>query len=296
MAPPSGTTATTTGPTPAPPSPGDARGKPPRSARSGSWRRPRYWSGRRPGRPRGPPTTPNCRARNQCRPGRLPPHAQAAALAAPPPEGTPNAQGVAAAPPASHATSLGTPPARGRGTAQAPSALPGTGTAAAEGRVGAKYRAHAKLSHTHVSPPKATRRKAAFPAAQAHAAGHQAAAAAAAPGPGGGGRPSGGATGARSEGRRATEGGWYAVEEDKRQGRRGQQRQGRNTSQGPGCLRRRERAGPGAGRQCKQQQGRGGTPHRQGREQRKEGHRAPQGARAGARERHGRQWKSQGRG
>ena len=47
MAPPSATTATTAGPAPAPPSPWSGRGRPPRSARSGGWRRRRCWSGRR---------------------------------------------------------------------------------------------------------------------------------------------------------------------------------------------------------------------------------------------------------
>ena len=73
MAPPSRTTATTTLPAPAPPSPRDTRGRPSRSGRSGGWRRPRCWSGRRSGSPERPLPTPSRRPRSPCRPRRPPP-------------------------------------------------------------------------------------------------------------------------------------------------------------------------------------------------------------------------------
>ena len=72
MVPPNRTTAATADPALAPPSPRDAQGKPPQSARSGSWQRPRYRSGGRPSSPRRPPATPNRRLRNKCRPVRPP--------------------------------------------------------------------------------------------------------------------------------------------------------------------------------------------------------------------------------
>ena len=95
--------------------------------------------------------------------GEAAPAAQAAAPAAPPQGGAPDAQGAAPAAPVSHVMAPGTPPARGAGPARDAGALPGTATAAAEGRDGAKYRAHSKPSHTHVSFPKPYPPKAAFP-------------------------------------------------------------------------------------------------------------------------------------
>ena len=72
MPPPSGTTATTAGPAPAPRSPQNARGRPPQSGRSGGWRRPRFRSGRQLVSPKRPRATPNRQAPNLCRPVRPP--------------------------------------------------------------------------------------------------------------------------------------------------------------------------------------------------------------------------------
>ena len=66
-APPSGTTATTAGPAPSPPSPRKGRRRPPRSARSGGWRRRRCRSGRRLDSPGRPPLTPGRRPRSLSR-------------------------------------------------------------------------------------------------------------------------------------------------------------------------------------------------------------------------------------
>ena len=69
-----GTTASTVGPGPAPPSLQDAGGRPPPSWRSGTWRRPQSRLGRRSGSPRRPNAAPSpgprARAGRGCRPCR----------------------------------------------------------------------------------------------------------------------------------------------------------------------------------------------------------------------------------
>ena len=72
MALPSGTTATTAGPAPTPPSPRDARGRPLQSARSGGWRRQRCRSGRQLGSPGQPLPTPGRQPGDLRRPRRPP--------------------------------------------------------------------------------------------------------------------------------------------------------------------------------------------------------------------------------
>ena len=73
IAPPSGTTATTAGPAPAPPSPRETRGRPSRSATVGAWRRRRCRSGRRPGSRGQPPPTPGRQSGDLRQPRRPPP-------------------------------------------------------------------------------------------------------------------------------------------------------------------------------------------------------------------------------
>ena len=186
------------------------------------------------------------------------PAPQAAALAAPPPRGASDAHGAATAAPASHATANSTPPAWGTGASWAQGAWLGVTAAAAEGREAAKYRANIKRSQTHVSPPKPCPPKAAFRAGrprpvcalmpkrtptgitlpqlqrqvvQAGGDGDWAGQGASQGGRArGGGRPRGG--GKRTS-RAGTKGGR----------RRGQQRKGMVTREGPGHSRRRRGAG-----------------------------------------------------
>ena len=218
------------------------------------------------------------------------PAARAVAPTAPPPGGAPDAQGAAAAAPARHATAPGTPPARATGPVRTPGASLGTATAAAESKEGAKYRAHTRPRHTHTSPPKPYPPKAAFPQGRPRPV-----------------RPptpkrtppgirlpqlrqrvvgkGGTGTGTQGEERTAAAGGWQAEEEGMHQGRRrrGQQRKGTNTGEGPGRTRRQERVGARAGRHCQRQRGAAGARDRHGHWQRKEGHTARKGARAGTR-------------
>ena len=80
MAPPSGTTATTAGPAPAPLSPRDMRGGTLRRARSGGWQRQRCRSSRHLGSPGQPPPTPGCRPRGLRQPRSPPPPPRQQAL------------------------------------------------------------------------------------------------------------------------------------------------------------------------------------------------------------------------
>ena len=159
--PPCWTTATSSGPAPAPLSRQDARGRPSRSSRSGGWRRLRCQLGHRPGSP-----DPELPAQAE----EAAASSQAAAPAALPPGRGPGTQGAETAAPASHDTAppdhAAAPsmlPVQRAGPARALSASPGAAAAAAEGKEGAKYRAHANPSHTYTSPPKPYPPKTAFP-------------------------------------------------------------------------------------------------------------------------------------
>ena len=183
------------------------------------------------------PNDPEPQAQEPVPAGEVAPAAHTAAPAAPPPGGGPDAQGAATATPAGRAAAPGTPLARGTGPTQAPSSSPGTATAAAECKEGVKYRAHTKPSHTHSSPPKPYPPKAALPEGRPRpvllrrpSVRHRASRCRSCSGsetPGAWSRRGETAirrdgllaTGARGEGQKATEGGWYAVEGDKRQGR-----------------------------------------------------------------------------
>ena len=263
--------------------------------------------------PQAPPSDPEPPVSEPVPAGEAAPAAQATALAVPPPGGAGDAHGAATTHPASHAIAPGTPLARGTGPARARRASPGRAASAAEGREGAKYRAHTKPSHTHMSPPKANPPKAASSEGRPRPV--------RAPTPkrtpmgitlpqlqrrvvqaGGDGDRMGGAC--KSQGCRVR-GGGRPREGSKRRSRAGtkvgqrsrQQRKATDTREGPGRSRGRGGAGARAGRHRKQHRGRADTRERQGHGHSREGHRARQRTWAGAREGHGRlrQQERQGR-
>ena len=111
----------------------------------------------------------------------------------------------------------------------------------------------------------------------------------------GGGRRSGGAgckprrPGTRGGGQLREGGKWRRRAGTRGWQRRGQQRKGTDTREGPGCSRLRRGAGARAGCRYKQQRSRAGAHERQGHGQRRGGQRARERTRTGAREGHERQ-------
>ena len=240
------------------------------------------------GQPQAAPSDPGPPAQDPVPAWEAVPAAQAAASAAPPPEEAADAKGAATAAPAGRAAAPSTPPARQTGPMRAPSASLGAATAAAVGREVAKYRAHTKPSHTHRSPLKLYRPKAAFPegrlwpvrppSAQAYDAGPHAAASAAAArhqarDPRGGRRRTGGAE-------------CRPRERGARGGRRRGEGQGTDAGDGPERTRHGEGARTRARHQGQWQRGRTGTRSGPERGQQTEGQKAQRRARARAREGH----------
>ena len=201
MNPPSRTTVTTAGHAPAPPSPEDAREKPPQSGMSSGWRRPQCRSGCQlssPGRPR---ATPNNRPPNRRRP-----------------EGRPRRPGCCSSCPAHrrgrqhatrqaawgrncrssrprcgpwHATGARNRPCAGPGRLTGPAAQGRTGRSRGQGRCQVPRPHQARPNPRE--PPQAVPAEGCFlreeatdrprPYPQTHADGHHAAAAATTPGP-----------------------------------------------------------------------------------------------------------------
>ena len=227
MAPRNGTTATIAVSAPTPPSPRGGREKPPRSARSVSWRRPRHRSVRRLSSPRRPQTTPTRLLWNQCRLVRPPPPPRPLFLPPRPGRGPQCARGRSCRP-----SQPRHGPQHAAGAADEPRAGPGRLARDGHGHSGRHGgrqvpRPHQPQPHPREPPNKPYPPKAAFLEGRPR-------------GPGLGGQRSGGARcqprgrGARGGGQQ-WEGGTRRRRTHTRGGRRrGQQLQGTDMREGPG--------------------------------------------------------------